>query len=187
MRGMRSVLRSEQRLWPFFAAHLQGALGTGAGYVALMVLAYAKIGSAWGATAVLLADFLPAMLLGPLLGSLVDRTSRLGGAIVADAIRAVAFAGIVFAHGTVSLVAFALLAGFGTALFRPSTYALLPGLVASERVGTANALFLAVRDAGQLAGMMAAAGLLALTSPAAVLGLNAATFAVSALLLSGLR
>ena len=40
-----------------------------------MVLAYDRIGSAWGATAVLLADFLPAMLLGPLLGSVVDRTA----------------------------------------------------------------------------------------------------------------
>ena len=42
------------------------------------MLAYDRIGSAWGATAVLLADLVPAMLLGTLLGQLIDRTSRLG-------------------------------------------------------------------------------------------------------------
>ncbi|MET0730384.1 MAG: MFS transporter [Solirubrobacterales bacterium] len=187
MRGMTGLLRSERRLRWFFAAHLQGALGAGAGYVALMVLAYDRIGSAWGATAVLLADFLPAMLLGPLLGSLIDRTSRLGGAVLSDLIRAVAFAGLVFADGTLALVAFALLAGFGTALFRPATYALLPSLVGSDRVKSANALYLAVRDAGQLLGLMLAAALLAISSPELVLGLNAVTFALSALLLTRLR
>jgi MFS family permease len=187
MRGMTTLLRTERRARWFFAAHLQGAMGAGAGYIALMVLAYDRLGSAWGATAVLLADFLPAMLLGPLLGSLVDRTSRLGGAVMADVIRASAFGGLMFAHGAVSLVALALVAGFGTALFRPSTYALLPTLVAPERVGAANALFSAVRDSGQLAGMMAAAGLLALTSPEAVLGVNAVTFALSALLIARMR
>src|SRR5690349_7512439 len=181
MRGFSTLLKAEPRTRWFFAAHLQGALGAGAGYVALMVLAYDRIGSAWGATAVLLADFLPAMLLGPLLGSLVDRTSRLGGAVAADVIRASAFGGLVLAHGAVSLVALALLAGFGTALFRPSTYALMPTIVAPERAATANALYGAVRDTGQLAGMMAAAGLLAVTAPELVLGINAITFALSAL------
>jgi MFS family permease len=187
MSGISTLLRAEPRARWFFAAHLQGALGAGAGYIALMVLAYDRLGSAWGASAVLLADFLPAMLLGPLLGSLVDRTSRLGGAVAADVIRASAFGGLVFAHGAFALVALALVAGFGTALFRPSTYALLPTLVAPERAGAATALYGAVRDTGQLAGMMAAAGLLALGSPELVLGLNAVTFALSALLIGRMR
>ena len=81
------VLVTEHRARWFFAAHLQSALGTGAGYVALLLLAYEQLGYAWGATAVLLADLAPAMLLGPLLGGLIDRTSRLGCAIAADADR----------------------------------------------------------------------------------------------------
>jgi len=187
MRATTTLLRHERHARPFFGAHLQGALGSGAGYIALLMLAYDRLGSAWGATAVLLADFLPAMLLGPLLGALVDRTSRLGGAVMADVIRASAFGGLVFAHSAVSLVALALVAGFGTALFRPSTYALLATLVAPERLGAANALFGAVRDSGQLIGMMLAAALLALTSPEAVLGLNAVTFGLSALLIARVR
>jgi hypothetical protein len=45
--GIKGVWRSERRARWFFAAHLQNALGTGAGYVALLVLAYDRIGSAW--------------------------------------------------------------------------------------------------------------------------------------------
>src|SRR3954449_8634349 len=100
-----SVWRTERRARWFFAAHLQGALGTGAGYVALLLLAYEQIGSAWGATAVLIADLAPAMLLGPLLGGVIDRTGRLRCAIAADAIGALAFTGLVFAHGAAQLIA----------------------------------------------------------------------------------
>ena len=50
----KSVWRTERRARWFFAAHLQGALGTGAGYVALLLLAYEQIGSAWGAALLLI-------------------------------------------------------------------------------------------------------------------------------------
>jgi hypothetical protein len=54
-------------------AHAQSALGTGAAAVALVVLAYKRFHSPWAITLVLLADFLPAMVLGPLFGAAVDR------------------------------------------------------------------------------------------------------------------
>src|SRR5215475_169135 len=111
--GLKAVWQSERQARWFFAAHLQNALGTGAGYIALLVLAYDRLGSAWGATAVLLADLIPAMLLGPALGRLIDRTDRLRCAIAADLLGAIAFAAIVFTHGAVPLIALALLAGVG--------------------------------------------------------------------------
>src|SRR3954452_17786281 len=120
------VWRTERRARWFLAAHLQSALGTGAGYVALLLLAYEQIGSAWGATAVLIADLAPAMFLGPLLGGVIDRTGRLRSAIAADAIGALAFAGLTVAHGATQLIALALLAGVGSAVLRPATCALLP-------------------------------------------------------------
>jgi MFS family permease len=185
--GIRGVWRSERRARWFFAAHLQNALGTGAGYVALLVLAYDRIGSAWGATAVLLADLIPAMLLGPALGRLIDRTSRLGCAIAADAIGALAFAGIVFANGAIPLIALALAAGVGSALFRPATCALLPAIVGEQRLGSANGLFGAMRETGQLLGPALAAGLLLLAGPELIIGFNAVTFAASVFMLSRLR
>ena len=186
-RGVLALWRSERRARWFFAAHLQSALGTGAGYVALLLLAYEQLGSAWGATAVLIADLAPAMLLGPLLGGLIDRTSRLGCAIAADAIGALAFAGLLFADGTLSMVMLALTAGVGTALLRPATCALLPSIVHPTRLTAANGMFGAVREIGQLIGPAVAGVVLLIASPELVLGLNAITFAVSALFLTRLR
>jgi MFS family permease len=186
-RGVAAVWRAERRSRWFFVAHLQGALGTGAGYVALLLLAYEQLGSAWGATAVLIADLAPAMLLGPLLGGLIDRTSRLGCAIAAELIGALAFAGLVFVHGTFPLVALALAAGFGSALLRPATCALLPSVVTPASLSAANGLFGAVREIGQLIGPAVAAGLMLVAEPELVLALNAVTFAASAFLMTRLR
>jgi MFS family permease len=186
---MRSVLglwRAERRSRWFFTAHLQGALGIGVGYVALMVFAYERIGSAWAATAVLLADLLPSMVLGAFVGAVADRTSHLGCAIAADVVRAAAIAGLLLADGVVAMIAFAVVLGMGNALFRPATSALIPALVAPERLTAANALYGASRDAGHLLGPALAAGVLLFTGPEALLLLNAATFLVSALCLTRL-
>lgn len=179
--------RSERRARWFFTAHLLNALGTGAGYVALLVLAYDRIGSAWGATAVLLADLVPAMLLGPALGRAIDRSGRLRCAMLADLVGGLAFAGIVFADGAIPLVALALVAGVGSALFRPATCALLPAIVDESRLGAANGLFGAMRETGQLIGPALAAGVLLFAGPEAIVAFNAVTFLVSVLMLSRLR
>jgi MFS family permease len=186
---MRSVLglwRAERRSRWFFTAHLQGALGIGVGYVALMVFAYERIGSAWAATAVLLADLLPSMVLGAFVGAVADRTSHLGCAIAADVVRAAAIAGLLLADGVVAMMAFAVVLGMGNALFRPATSALIPALVAPERLTAANALYGASRDAGHLLGPAVAAAVLMFTGAEALLLLNAATFLVSALCLTRL-
>ena len=187
MRSVQALWREERPSRWFFAAHLQGGLGAAAGYVALMLLAYERIGSAWAATAVMLADLIPSMLLGPLLGSLVDRTGRLRCAVVSDIVRASAFAALVFTDGIAPMIALALMSGVGNALFRPATSALLPSLVDGTRLAPANALYGMVRDVGQLVGPACAAALLLLGSPELVLGLNAITFAISAGLLVHLR
>jgi MFS family permease len=187
VRDALSFWRANRAVRPFFIAQAQGAIGDGAGYVALLLLAYDRLGSAWAATALTLADFGPAMLLGPLLGALVDRHGRLRSAIVSDLIRAVAFAGLLVVHGAAGMVALALLAGLGTALFRPATGALLPTLTTRERLGAANALVSMLRDGGQLLGPALAAGLLLVAGPDTVLGFNAVTFVISALLLTRLR
>jgi MFS family permease len=187
MRSLRGLWDAERQVRWFFVAHLQGGLGDVASCIALMLLAYERIGSAWAATVVLLADVLPAMFLSPLLGGLIDRTSRLGCAIAADVLRAAAFAALMLTGGIAPMIALALLVGLGNALFRPATSALLPSLVADEHLPAANALYSMVRDAGQLLGPACAAGLLLLAGPELVIGLSAVTFALSAMLLTRLR
>ena len=181
LRGLLDAPTSKRLL----VAHTQSALGNGAGYLALMLLAYGQTGSPWLVAAVLIADFLPAMVLGPWLGAIADRTSRRACCIVADLVRAVAFAGLALVSGPVGLVAFALLAGLGGALFSPAVLAGLSGVYDRRQLPRAMALFGAVDEGGMLVGPLAAAGVLAVASPATVMGLNAASFVVSAVLIAG--
>jgi MFS family permease len=179
-----TLLRTEPRARPFFAAVAQSSIGTGAGYVALLVVAYDRFHSPWAISLVLLADFLPAMLFGPMLGAAADRWSRRWCAVVADVVRAVAFVGIVFVDSFEATVALALLAGLGTALFRPAVLAGLPSLVPRERTAAATSLYGALTDLGFTVGPAVAAGVLVVFSAEDLLAANGATFLVSALVIA---
>jgi hypothetical protein len=65
MRLVVDLLRHERRGRVFFAALAQSALGTGAGYVALLLVALDRFDSPWAIGLVLLADVVPSMFLGP--------------------------------------------------------------------------------------------------------------------------
>lgn len=83
----------------------QSSLGTGAAYVALLLVAYDRFRSPWAISLVLVADLVPPMLLGPVFGAAADRWSRKTCAIIADAVRAVAFVGIALVDGFLPTVA----------------------------------------------------------------------------------
>ena len=167
----------------FFLALVQSSLGTGAAYVALVVVAYDRYRSAWAISAVLLADLLPSMGFGPILGAAADRWSRRACLIVADVLRAAAFVAIAFVPGIELTILLAFVAGVGTALFKPAALASLPSLVARENRPAATSLYGAIVDLGFTAGpAIAAAGLL-FGSAESLLLVNGLTFVVSALLL----
>jgi MFS family permease len=180
------MLRAERSARLFFAAHAQSAFGNGVGYVALLLIAYERLPSAWGITLVLLADFLPATLFGTLFGAAADRWSRRTCAVVADLARAVAFIAIVFVGGIEATVALALLAGIGTGLFQPAILSGLPTLLRAERVAPALSLYGMLTELGSLIGSSAAALLLLFVSADALLVVNGVSFAVSALVVATL-
>lgn len=181
---MISLLR-EPRLRRFFIAHAQSQLGTGAGYVALVLIAYQRLHSGWGVALVLLADFLPGMLFSAYFGALADRHSRGRIAVTAELLRAAAFVAVALVSSFTATIALALLAGVGTALFRPALGAALPTLVEAEDRSRATALYGALQSLGIMLGP-AVCGLLLLFGPASwVLLINGASFVASALLLSG--
>jgi MFS family permease len=152
--------------------------------VALVVISYQRLHSPWALTLVLLADFMPAMLLGPILGAAADRWSRRGCAIVADLLRAGAFVGIALVHSFEATVALALLAGFGTALFSPAVLAALPSLAAPERSAAVMSLYGATRDIGRTLGPLVAAIAFPLISAGDLMIVNGATFALSAVVIA---
>jgi hypothetical protein len=184
MREIRDLLRQERSARVFFAAHAQSSLGTGAGYVALLVFAYERLESPWAISLVLLADFLPAMVLGPIFGAAADRWSRRWCAVTADVVRALAFISLAFFDDFAVTLALALLAGVGTGLFRPAVMAGLPSLVSPARLPAATSLHAALNYFGLTLGpALAGLGLL-LASAQTVMLVNGITFAVSAVALT---
>jgi MFS family permease len=181
-----ALLRTEPRARVFFAALAQSSLGNGAAYVALLVVAYERFRSPWAISLVLLADFVPSMFLGPLLGAVADRWSRRWCAVIADGIRAAAFLGIGLVGSFPATLALALVAGLGTALFKPAALASLPSLVDKERSAAAMSLYGAITDFGYTVGPAMAAALLVVVGPDDLLILNGATFAVSGVVLARL-
>jgi MFS family permease len=180
------LLRREPRARRLLAAHAQSSLGNGAAYVALLVLAYDRFGSPWAVTLVLLADLVPAMLLGPLFGAACDRWSRRSCAVVADVVRAVAFIGIALVGSFEAMVAFAVLAGIGTSLYGPAVLAGMPSLVSEKRLPAATSMFSALDDLGWTLGPLLAAAALLVAAPESVMVANGLTFLVSALLIARL-
>ena len=184
LRPIRDLLRYEPQSRLFFGAHAQSSLGTGAGYVALLILAYERLESPWAITLVLLADFLPSMFLGPIFGAAADRWSRRWCAAGADVARALAFVSLAFFDGFAVTLALALLAGIGTGLFRPAVMAGLPSLVSPAGLPAATSLYGALADVGFTLGpALAGLGLL-LASPETVMLVNGISFAVSAVVLT---
>lgn len=187
MRPIVDLFRSERRARVFFLVLTQSALGTGAGYVALLLLAYDRFSSPWAITLVLLADLLPSMVLGPIFGALADRWSRRWCAVLGDVVRAVAFVGIGLTGSFEATLLLALLAGTGNALFTPATLAALPSLVEERRLPAATSAYGAIADLGYTGGPGLAAVVLAFAGPDTIALANGVTFGLSALVLAALR
>jgi MFS family permease len=177
------LFAAERRARFFFLALAQSSLGTGAAYVALLLIAYDRWHSPWSITLVLLAELAPTMLFGPVFGAAADRWSRKACAIAADVTRFAAFVAIALSDSIELTLVFALFAGCGTALFTPAALASLPGLVEAKRLPAATSVFGATADLGFTLGPSLAAVVLLVTSPETLLFANGLTFVFSALLL----
>lgn len=186
---MRTMIRAvhEARLDRLFVAHVQSSLGTGAGYVVLLLLVFERFDSTWALTAILLAGFLPSMIIGPLLGAAVDRWPRRRCAIAADLIRASAFVGIGAIDDLTAMTALAFVAGTGESLFRPAILAGISDSVRDEddSLAPVTSLYTVIEDLGITLGPALAGVALIFIDPAGVVLINGMTFAISALLLVG--
>jgi MFS family permease len=186
VRAAIDLFRRERRARWFFGALAQSALGNGAGYVALLLIAYDRWHSPWAITLVLMADLLPAMLLGPVFGAAADRWSRKACMVIADLLRLGAFVGIAFVDGIELTLLLALVAGCGTGLYTPAALASLPGLVRPERLPAATSVYGAIADLGFTVGPAVAALVLLFGNAEQLTVLNGITFGISALVLARL-
>src|SRR3954451_1294431 len=180
MRRVLEVFSKEPRARWFLLASLQSSIGTGAATVALVIIAYDRLHSPWAITLILLAEWLPSMVAGPVFGAMADRWSRRACAVGADVLSAAAFVGLGFAHSFGLTLALALAAGVGISLWSPAILAALPSLVEPERRAAVTSLYGAVRDTGRTAGPLVAALAFPLVGTETVMVVNGATFAASA-------
>lgn len=133
--------------------------------------------------AVLVVEFLPTIVVGLLLGPLLDRLERRSLMIAADALRVGVFVALPFASNAETVVGLALVAGLATGFFRPAVYAGVPNLVPDEELPNANALLQTVENASWAIGPLVGGILTAGAGPSAAYGINAASFVVSIALL----
>ena len=178
--GYVQLLRSVPSFRALFVATLGSGIGTMLAVVALTVDVYERTGSGRWVSVLLIADFLPTIAIGLLLGPFVDRLSRRNLLIASDLVRFAAFAALPFAPSAGWIVALALVVGFANGFFAPAAFAGLPNLVEREDLPRANSLFQATSNLTWMLGPLLGGVLLAFSGPGLAYGFNAATFLLSA-------
>jgi Major Facilitator Superfamily len=149
-------------------------------------------GTATGLGIVSTANIVPMIAFTLFGGALADRLGRrrvmLGADLVRCAAQAALAAALVVGHPSLWLfVAAALAVGAGNAFFSPALAGLPVQLAPPGQLADANALLGTAQPAAQVAGPALAGILIALTSPALVIAVDAATYALSALALAALH
>ncbi len=172
---------------PDYRRLLLATLGSGAGTylaaIALTVDIFDRTGSGKWVSALLIADFLPIILIGLLLGPLVDRFSRRRLLIASDLSRVVVFAALPFAGSATAIVVLAAASGIATGFFRPAVYAGMPNLVSDDDLPNANSLLQAAENLTWMLGPVLGGILIAAQGPDLAYWLNAVSFLLSAGLL----
>lgn len=141
---------------------------------------------------VLAANRVPVAALVLFGGALGDRWDRRVVMVGADVLRCVVQAAtgvlLVTGHaGLAALVVLQALAGAGTAVFVPAASGLVPSLVGEDQAQPANALLGLAANVNKVVSISVAGVLVATVGPGVALLADAATFAVSAVSLTGLR
>jgi MFS family permease len=174
------ILRASPAFRLLFGSTLISGLGTWIAVVALVLDVENRTGSAVWVSALLIADFLPGIAIGLLLGPLVDRFSRKKLLVGADLVRLVVFVLLAVAVSAGQIVALALVAGIASGFARPAAYAGLPNLVPAELLPRANSLLRTADQLTIMVGTLVGGVVVAASGPDLAYWLNAASFAVSA-------
>jgi len=174
-----------------YLAGATGQLGDAFQFVALLWYAVV-LGGPLGVMVARVATSLPALLFGLHGGIAADRWDRRRTMIAADLVRGVALVPVAVAGLTGNLPLWGLVtAGFvvatASAYFTPALGAFLPAIVERPNVQQANGLVTATNNVALLGGWAVAAALLTVVSVGSFFAINAASYFVSAALISRTR
>ena len=174
------LLRRSPSFGYLFLATAGSSFGTYLAAIALVLQIRDLTGSGIWVAALLIADFLPIVVIGFLLGPLVDRLSRRRLMIASDLVRFGVFAALPFVGSPEGLVVLAGVTGVATGFFFPAANAAIPNLVPEEELANANSLTVTVDTLAMTLGPLLGAVLYAAWGPTVPYALNAVTFLVSA-------
>ena len=186
--GGSSPTRSVLRIPAFralFGSRVTSSLGAAVSTVTVSWLVYHFTGSTFDIAYVGIASIVPGIVFGLYAGVLADRHNRRRLMLASDIVRAVVMAVLA---GTLYLIGFSIVLVLAaivlvysfTALFNPANQAMLPRLVGREQLEDANGALSASIQLSQTVGAGAGGLIIAVAGASAGLGINAATYALSA-------
>lgn len=180
-----AVIRSP-RYFPLWLGQLVSGFGDTLHYIALVVLVFQLSGQGLAIAGLVATEIVPVLVLGPVAGVVIDRFSRKGILIGADLVRAALALSLLWPQGVwhAYLVAAGLSAG--SVFFNPTVNAVIPALTTPEQRLAANSVSWSTGRLVQIVAAAVAGGLIALIGTGPAFALNAASFAVSALLIATL-
>lgn len=170
---------------------LISATGSWAYNVGLLAFAFQSTHSLAWVGAAGLARFVPSLLLSTYGGVIAERTERVRlmvGSDLAAGLCQVALAVVAALDGPIGLgLVFAGLTAVANVVYQPAVAATIPAVVAEGELVAANALNGTIDNLVVVAGPAVGAALLLLGSPAVVFAVDAASFFVSAAIVSRIR
>jgi MFS family permease len=183
--GYGDVLRSRS-YFPLWLSQLISNFGDTLHYIALVVLVYRLTGQGVAIATLAAAEIIPVLVLGPIAGVIIDRFSRKRVLIAVELCRALLALSLVWPQGAwqAYLVAAGLAAG-GT-FFNPTIQAVIPSLTTEQQRLAANSVAWSTAQLVQIVAASVVGGLIAFFGTAPAFALNAASYLISAMLITTL-
>jgi MFS family permease len=185
--GYRSALRHRD-LRLLLGGLVISATGSWAYNVALLAYVFDRTHSLGWVGVAGLGRFLPALLFSAYGGVIAERFERVRVMIASDLICLAtqgAMAVVAASQGPVALViALAAMTSIGNVVYNPSVAAMIPQVAGEDDLAAANALNSTIENLVVITGPAVGAGLLVLGEPSTVFAIDAASYAVSALIVS---
>ena len=168
-----------------YAAEIQSTVGDQLARVALSFLVFERTGSAAATALTYAATYLPAILGGFVLAGIGDRRRRRSVMIGCDAVRAVLFAAMALPHlATPVVIGLLVVAVFLGPAFSASQVSYLAGALAPGQFRVATGLRMVSSQASQVVGFAAGGALVAALGARQSLLVDAATYALSAVVIA---
>ncbi|MFY4774934.1 MFS transporter [Metabacillus sp. RGM 3146] len=136
---------------------------------------------------VFIAQLLPLVVIGPLIGPVIDRYSRRMMMVLSDLFRFLIVFFMIFSYENMFLlISLIFLQGIGTAVFEPARMASIPSIVGVNRIPQGIALFQSTLAVIKLVGPVLGGVILAFQSPIQIFIFDAFSYFISAILFMGL-